>query len=305
MTTHATDSTAKRSIAGIPVSSIGLGGASWSLIDTPDWPVDDKAGRSDEEAVATIHAALDAGVTLLDTARVYTTATHPGHSEALFRRALASYPDTSDVLVTTKGGHYRSGNNFPICANPEALRSDCDASRALLAVDRIDLYQLHFPDPAVPFEDSIRALAELRDDGWIRHIGVSNVSLPQLEQALSIAPIVSVQNHFSPLDQGDREMVDYCAEHSIAYMSYSPLGGGAHGAGRTALQDAFPAAAALAARREISLQRLALAWLLSLSSTMIPICGSSRPESIRDSALAGELELTEEELVELDFGSAA
>jgi aryl-alcohol dehydrogenase-like predicted oxidoreductase len=294
----------ERSIGDLTVSAIGLGGASWSFVDAPGWPDDDKAGRSDEEAVETIHAAIDAGGTLIDTARVYTTATHPGHSEALIRRALASHPRGSSVVVATKGGHYRSGDNFPICGSAEALKSDCEASRALLARDRIDLYQLHWPDPAVGIEASIKALAQLRDAGWIRHIGVSNVSVSQLEEAVSIAPIASVQNHFSPLDQSDRSMVDYCAKQSIAYMAYSPLGGGAHGVGRSALGDAFPAAGRVAERRGVSLQRLALAWLTSLSPTLIPICGASRPVSIRDSLLAAELELSDEELAELDFESA-
>jgi aryl-alcohol dehydrogenase-like predicted oxidoreductase len=300
----ADEAATKRSIGEVTVSAIGLGGASWSLLDSPGWPDDAKAGRSDEEGIETIHAAIDAGVTLIDTARVYTTATHPGHSEALIRRALASHPRGSSIVVATKGGQYRSGNNFPVCGSPEALKSDCEASRALLGRDRIDLYQLHWPDPAIGIEASIEALAQLRDAGWIREIGVSNVSVAQLEEAVSIAPIASVQNHFSPLDQSDRSMVDYCAEQSIAYMAYSPLGGRANGVGRSALADTFPAAVRMAERRGVSLQRLALAWLISLSPTLIPICGASRPASIRDSLLAAELELSDEEWAELDFESA-
>jgi aryl-alcohol dehydrogenase-like predicted oxidoreductase len=286
---------AQRQIADLPVSAVGLGGASWSLTDLPDWPEDQKAGRGENEAIATIHAAIEGGLTLIDTARAYTTATHPGHSETLIRRAVAAHPNGAGVVVATKGGHYRSGNEFPVCGSPAALRADCDASRALLAVDRIDLYQLHWPDPTVGMSASIEALAELREAGWIRHIGVSNVTIEQLEEARAVAPIASVQNHFSPLEQGDREMVDYCAEHEIAYLSYSPLGGGAP------LSETFPAAAALAAQRGVSLQQLALAWMLGLSPTLIPICGASRPDSIRDSLQAAELELSEEDLAALDF----
>jgi aryl-alcohol dehydrogenase-like predicted oxidoreductase len=295
----------QRQIADMQVSAIALGGASWSLTDIADRAADHKVGRTDVEAAKTVHAAIDAGVTLIDTARVYTTATHPGHNEALIRRALAAHEKGSGVVIATKGGHYRSGDNFPVCASPQALKSDCEASRALFAVDRIDLYQLHYPDSVTPLEASIEALVDLREEGSIRHIGVSNVTLDQLKQALSVTSIASVQNHFSPLDQSDRAMIDYCAEHSIAYLAYSPLGGGAHGAGRTAIGDAFPAAAAAAERHGISLQQLALGWMLGLSPTLIPICGANRPESIRDSVLAGALALSADELAALDFGTAA
>ncbi len=292
----------QRRIADLPVSALGLGGTAWSLEDLLE--PDERRRRTDEDGVAAIDAALDAGITLLDTARAYTTATHPGHSETLFRRALSEYEgDRSAVVLATKGGHYRHGDEFPVDASPEALRSDCTASRSLLGVERIDLYQLHHPDPEVPIKTAVGALAELREEGWIRHIGVSNFSLIQLDEALSVAPIASVQNQFSPLSQDDRPMVDFCAEHSIAYLAYSPLGGDPR-LGGARLEEAFPAAAALASRRGVSPQRLALAWLLSLSPTLIPICGASRPASIRDSALAMALELSEEELAELDFGTA-
>jgi aryl-alcohol dehydrogenase-like predicted oxidoreductase len=294
----------QRSIADLSVSAIGLGGASWSLIDLSACREDDRAGRNEEEAIAAIRAAVDAGVRLIDTARAYTTATHPGHSEALIRRALSGCAERDEVIVASKGGHYRDGDQFPVCASPTALRRDCEASLALLAVERIDLYQLHWPDPTLPIRTSVEALVELREAGWIRHLGVCNVSLGQLAEALAVGPIASVQNHFSPFDQGDREMVDFCAEHGIAYLSYSPLRRGADGAGPAALSDAFPAAAAVAERLGVSLPRLALAWLLSVSPTLIPICGASRPESIRDSLLAPELELDQEDLAALDFGAS-
>jgi aryl-alcohol dehydrogenase-like predicted oxidoreductase len=202
-------------------------------------------------------------------------------------------------VVATKGGHYRNGDDFPIDARPEALRRDCALSRDLLGVDRIDLYFLHHPDPRLPLRASIAALAELQTEGWIRHIGVSNVSLAQLDEALSVAPVAAVQNRFSPLEQTDRPVVDFCAKTGIAYLAYSPLGGRA-----SALANAFPAAAALAARKGVSMPRLALAWLLTVSPTLIPITGAGRPESIRDSALAADLQLTEDELVRLDFAHA-
>jgi aryl-alcohol dehydrogenase-like predicted oxidoreductase len=264
----------------MPVSAIGLGSASWSL-----------SGRPDAGGVRLIHAALDAGITLIDTARAYTTPTHPGLGEALVRSALAEHRAGSSVVVATKGGHYRNGDDFPIDARPEALRRDCALSRDLLGIDRIDLYFLHHPDPRVPVRASVAALAELQEEGRIRHIGVSNVSLAEFEEALSVAPIAAVQNRFSPLEQTDRPIVDICAQTGIAYLAYNPLGGGA-----SALAEAFPAAADLAARKGVSMPRLALAWLLTVSPTLIPITGAGRPESIRDSALAADLQLTEEEL---------
>jgi aryl-alcohol dehydrogenase-like predicted oxidoreductase len=278
-----------RQIGDLSVSAIALGSASWSLIARPEG-----------ESVEAVHAALDAGITLIDTARAYTTASDPGLGEALVRRALAEHPAGSRVVVATKGGHYRDGDDFPIDARPEALRRDCALSRELLGIARVDLYFLHHPDPRVPVAASIAALAELQAEGWIRHIGVSNVSLAQLAEALSVAPIAAVQNRFSPLKQSDRPVVDACAEIGIAYLAYNPLSDGA-----SSLAHAFPAAAALAASKRVSLPRLALAWLLTVSPTLIPITGASRPESIRDSALAADLRLTEDELSRLDFASQA
>jgi aryl-alcohol dehydrogenase-like predicted oxidoreductase len=275
-----------RLIGDMSVSAIGLGSASWAL-----------TGQPDAEGVKAIHAALDAGITLIDTARAYTTPSHPGLGETLVRRALAEHRAGSSVVVATKGGHYRDGDEFPIDARPESLRRDCALSRDLLGIDRIDLYFLHHPDPRVPVRAAVAALAALQEEGWIRHIGVSNVSLAQLEAALSVAPIAAVQNRFSPVDQTDRPVVDVCAQSGIAYLAYSPLGGRA-----SALAQAFPGAADLAARKGVSMPRLALAWLLTVSPTLIPITGAGRPESIRDSALAADLQLTEDEVSRLDFG---
>jgi aryl-alcohol dehydrogenase-like predicted oxidoreductase len=292
---------APRFIGDRPVFPIALGGASWSFTDHPLWgnirPPDD------ELALRAIHAALDAGMTLIDTARAYTTVDHPGHSQALIARALASHPAGSQVMVATKGGHYRKGNSFPNDASPDAIRRDCESSLCLLGVDCIDLYQLHTPDPEVPIATTMSAFAELRDEGLIRYVGVSGVSLAQLEEAASVVPITSVQNMFSPFRQDDRPMLDYCTEHSIAYLAHSPLsGGGGLLGGQAHLSEAFPAAAAIAERQNISVQRLALAWLLTLSPVIIPITGASKPATIRDSALAARINLTDDDLSELDFG---
>lgn len=275
-----------RSIAGRPVSAIALGGASWPFSD-----------MDDEAAVRSIHTAIDHGVTMIDTARAYTRVDHPGHSEAVIAQALASHPRGAEVFVATKGGHYRDGDAFPIDARRDTVRRHCETSLELLGVERIDLYQLHWPDPEVPVEDAMRTFAELRDEGLISEVGVSNFSIDQLEEARAVVPIASVQNSFSPFRQDDRAMLDHCAEHGIAYLSYSPLRGAAH----TNLDEAFPAAAALAKEKGISIQRLALAWLLRLSPAMIPICGASRPETVADSAQAATTSLSDDELAALDF----
>jgi aryl-alcohol dehydrogenase-like predicted oxidoreductase len=295
-----------RFIGNTQVSALGLGGASWSFADYAPWVAATPHPVDDEMAIQTIHAALDSGLTLIDTARVYTTAEHPGHSEALIARALESHPRGRDVLVATKGGHYRDGNDFPVDARRDTIRRHCEMSLRVLGLDRIDLYQLHLPDPAVPIREAMATLAELRDEGFVRDVGVCNVSIQQLEEAISVVPVVSVQNRFSPFHQEDREMVEHCAELSIAYLAHSPLGGGPppHGGRAAALAASFPAAQALAQRKGISVYRLALAWLLSQSPTLIPLCGAGRPESIRDSALAIETAFSEDDLETVDFAQA-
>lgn len=290
--------TQARFIGNIEVSAVGLGGASWSFADYDPWVEATPHPVDDDLAIRTIHAALDCGIRLIDTARVYTTADHPGHSEALIARALASHPAGRTVLVATKGGHYRDGNDFPVDAKRDTIRRHCETSLRILGVDQIDLYQLHLPDPAVPMREAMATFAELRDEGVVRDVGVCNVSIEQLEEAMSVVPIVSVQNRFSPFHQEDRAMVDHCAEHAIAYLAHSPLGGGPppHGGRAAGLAASFPAATDVAKRRGISVYRLALAWLLSLSPTLIPLCGAGRPESIRDSALAAETLLSGDDL---------
>jgi aryl-alcohol dehydrogenase-like predicted oxidoreductase len=278
---------ATRALGARDVFPIALGGASWSFIE------DD----ADERGIETIHAAIASGVTLIDTAHVYTRVDHPGHSEALIARALATHPDRSRIVVATKGGHYRDGDEFPIDARPDTVRRHCQTSLELLGVERLDLYQLHWPDPNVPMRDAMKTFAELQAEGLIDEVGLSNVSIAQLEEARSVVPIVSVQNTFSPFRQDDRPMLDYCSENSIAYLSYSPLRGPDSGN----LATTFPAAAAVAASKGISIERLTLAWLLALSPAMIPISGAGRPATIRDSAQAPDVILTEEDLAAVDF----
>lgn len=283
MTAESRHAPPARLVGGRSVGPVGLGGAWWSFVDEPD-----------PDAVrGVIHAALDAGITLLDTARAYTTLDHPSHNEWLVARALADHPLRDDVLVVTKGGHYRSGPaEFAIDARPQALRAAIDLSLTTLGVERLGLYLLHWPDPAVPLEESVGAMEEARLAGKIAMIGVSNVSLEQYERARSVAPIAAVQNDFSPFVPGDRAVLERCTDDGVAYLAYTPLGGARRG---ESLAAAFPAIGRAAAAHGVSVQRVALAWLLARSPRLVPIIGSSTPAHVRDSAAAPSTALTHEE----------
>jgi aryl-alcohol dehydrogenase-like predicted oxidoreductase len=254
-------------------------------------------GRPDEaQAIRTIHAALDAGVNLLDTADAYSDGEEDvGRGERLIARALRDVPAAERPLVATKAGHTRPGGRWELDGRPEYLRGACEASLRALETDTIDLLQLHRPDPATPFAESVGALAELLEEGKIRHVGLSNVTVAQLEEAEAIVEVAAVQNELSleyvePLRNGE---VAACAERGIPLLAWSPLGGasGAADAGSSA-----PAVGRIAAERDVSPQRVALAWLLSLSPTVLPIPGSRRPETILDSVAAVDLQLSGEEI---------
>jgi aryl-alcohol dehydrogenase-like predicted oxidoreductase len=189
-------------------------------------------GRPDEErSIRTIHAALDAGVTLIDTADAYHLhAGETGHNERLIAKALASYPgDASDVLVATKGGHLRPGDgSWTVDGSPAHLRAAAEASLKALGVDAIGLYQFHRPDPKVPYEESVGALAELLAAGKIRLAGISNASIEQIDIArrvLGDGNLASVQNQFSPAFRSSEGELRHAAEHGIAFLPWSPLGG--------------------------------------------------------------------------------
>ena len=276
--------TQTRELAGASVFPIGLGGMPMSL-----------AGRPPEErSVRTIHAALDAGVNLIDTADAYSKDdTDVGHNERLIAKALRGRRD--GVIVATKGGHTRPGGSWEIDASPEHLRAACEASLLALETDRIDLYQLHRPDVQVPYAESIGAIKQLQDEGKVRWIGISNASVDQIDEACSIADVVAVQNQLSleyrhPLELGE---VALCERRGIAFLPWSPLGGISKAADAAGAHDPVGAAAAA---HGVSPQQVALAWLLALSPQMIPIPGASRPESIEDSVRAAELELSDDEL---------
>jgi len=270
-----------RRIGDVEVSAIGLGAMPLSLPGRPDR----------ERAIATIHAALDVGITLIDTADAYTTdADGPGHNEILVAEALRGRPE--EVLVATKGGLlYRDGGPWDRNGTPAHLKKAARESRARLGVDAIGLYQFHRPDPGVPYEDSIGAIRELVDEGVIRMAGISNVTVAQIALADHVlgGRLVSVQNQFSPAYRSSQGELDYCVDHEIAFLPWSPLGGIGRGDEVFAAGSVFTD---VALELDVSPQRVALAWELSLGHCVVPIPGASRPATVTDSAGAAELVLS-------------
>lgn len=282
----------RRRIGTTEVSAIGLGAMPMSIERRPD----------EERSIRTIHAALDAGITLIDTADAYHWhADEVGHNESLIARALASYGgDTSGVLVATKGGHVRPGDgSWTIDGSPSHIKAACEASLKRLGVEAIGLYQHHRPDPRVPYAESIGALKELVDAGKVRMAGISNANPDQIREAHRILGdrLVSVQNQYSPAFRSSEPELWLCTELGLAFLPWSPLGG----IGRAReLGDRFAPFAEVAAARGVSPQQVCLAWMLARSPVVIPIPGASRPETIRDSAAAADLVLDADELARLD-----
>ena len=281
----------QRSIGDFQVGAIGLGGVPMSIEGRPDT----------DRSVATIVAALDAGVTLIDTADAYHIhADEVGHNESLIAQALASWNgDASKVLVATKGGHVRPGDgSWTVDGDPAYLKLAAEASLKRLGVEAIGLYQFHRPDPKVPYEDSVGAIRDLLDEGKIRLAGISNANPDQIRQAQQIlgGRLAAVQNQFSPAFRSSEPELQLCHELGIAFLPYSPLGGIGNAA---KLGDSFEKFAVVAKSHGVSPQQVALAWELAQSPRVIPIPGASRPESITDSARAADLELTQAELLDL------
>jgi aryl-alcohol dehydrogenase-like predicted oxidoreductase len=282
-----------RKIGQVTVGAIGLGGMPMSIEGRPE----------EARSIRTIHAALDAGVTLIDTADAYHLhAGETGHNERLIAKALASYAgDASDVLVATKGGHIRPGDgSWTVDGSPEHLRTAAEASLKALGVDAIGLYQFHRPDPKVPYAESIGALKELLDAGKIRMAGISNASIEQIDIAVRVlgeGNLASVQNQFSPAFRSSEPELRHSAELGVAFLPWSPLGGigraGRLGAQHAAFQEVADA-------HGVSPQQVTLAWMLAKAPVVIPIPGASRPESIIDSAQAASLTLSPAELTRLD-----
>jgi aryl-alcohol dehydrogenase-like predicted oxidoreductase len=257
--------------------------------------------RLDEaQSIRTIHAALDAGIRLIDTADAYSVdSSDVGHNELLLAKALRQWSGERDqVMVATKGGHTRTPDGgWGLNGRPEYLRQACEASLKALEVEAIDLYQYHRPDPSVPYAESVGALKQLLDEGKIRLAGISNASVAQISEAMGIVELASVQNEFSPRFRSSQLELEFCAEHDIAFLPWSPLGGIGKAGELGARHAAF---AEIAQAHGVSPQQVALAWELAKAPVVIPIPGATRPETITDSARAAELELSAEELARLD-----
>jgi aryl-alcohol dehydrogenase-like predicted oxidoreductase/predicted kinase len=256
-------------------------------------------GVTAASATAVLHAALDAGVTLLDTADVYGPDDAAiGHNERLVAQALKSWSgDSTRVRIATKGGLTRPGGRWLADGRARHLVAACAASRLALGVERIDLYQLHAPDPRVSLATSVRALAGLRRDGWIGEIGLCNVSLRQLREALEIVPIAAVQVELGPWRDGPLRggLVGECATLGIQVLAHRPLGGpaGARRVGRD------PTLSAIAARHGATPWEVALAWLRDLAPVVVPLPGPTRVETARSAARAASLALTSTDRGEL------
>ena len=239
-------------------------------------------------AIAVLRRAVELGVNLIDTADSY----GPHVSEELIAEALYPYPE--DLLITTKGGLIRTGpGKWPADGRPEHLREACEGSLRRLRLDTIELYQHHRPDKKVPYERSIAALKELQDEGKIRHIGVSNVNVEQLETAREIVEVVSVQNRFNLTDRHSQDVLERCEELGIAFFPWAPIAAGD-------LAEPGGPVNRIASTHDASPGQVALAWLLARSAAIVPIPGTSSVEHLEENLAAADLQLTADELAELE-----
>lgn len=283
----------KRMLAGRDVSAIGLGAMPLSMNN-------DKETPSHDDAIATVHAALDAGITFIDTADIYAPAwDQMGHNERVVGEAVRTWSgDTGDVLIATKGGITRAeGEVWGRDGTASYLRRALELSLENLGVDVIDLYQYHRPDRWLVYGEVMATLATFQEEGLIRAIGISNASVEEIEiaqQVLGEGNLASVQNEFSPRHPGSIDELRHCGAHGIAFLPWSPLGG--TGGAARAVGERFGAFAEIGARYDVSPQQVVLAWELALDPCVIPIPGARRAASIVDSAKAVDLELTADEV---------
>ncbi len=234
-----------------------------------------------------LRRVVELGVNLIDTADSY----GPEVSENLIAEALHPYPD--DLVIATKGGLRRTGpGEWPRAAHPDRLKECCEGSLRRLRLDRIDLYQLHSPDPQVPLEDSVGALKELQDEGKIRHIGVSNVSVDELERSRALVDVVTVQNRYNLLERRSERVLEACEREAIGFIPWYPLATGDLARPGGPLDE-------LARKNDSTPSQLALAWLLARSPQMLPIPGTASEQHLEENLAATELELTPDELERL------
>jgi aryl-alcohol dehydrogenase-like predicted oxidoreductase len=240
------------------------------------------------QARATLRRAVELGVNFIDTADSY----GPEVSERLIAEALNPYPE--DLVIATKGGLVRPGpGRWDADGRPEHLRSACEGSLRRLRLDQIPLYQFHRPDPRVPLAESLGMLMQLKDEGKIRHIGVSNVSEAQLRDAQQLTPIVSVQNRYNAADRKSESMVDACELEQIAFLPWAPI----------QQADGNPAVAQAAKRHGASPRQIVLAWLLARSPQILPIPGTGSPEHVETNVAAAAIELSTDEAAAITRGA--
>ncbi len=272
------------------VSAIGYGGMHLSVTDRPP----------EEQSVQVLHAVFNAGVTLIDTADVYCQSERDlGHNERLIATALRTWGGQRErIVVATKGGMTRPRGRWERDGSPEHLRKACDRSLKALSVEQIDLYQFHAPDKAVPFTESVGALADLQREGKIRWMGLSNVSVAQIREAQAIVQITSVQNRLNPFfREAIRDgVVKYCAEQGLGFLAYSPVGGGRL---NRKLPD-HPVLKEIAARHGASCHAVTLAWVRAQGKTVIPIPSARTVEHALDSTGSLAIQLSREELAAID-----
>jgi len=241
-----------------------------------------------EEAKRVLRRVIELGINLIDTADSY----GPEVSERLIAETL--YPYSKELVIATKGGLTRSGpGRWESNGRPSYLRSACEGSLKRLKVDEIDMYQLHSPDPKVPFEESVGALVELKDEGKIRHIGLSNVDVDELEAAEKLTPIVSVQNRYSLLDRTSEPVLTECSGEGIAFLPWRPIEGGQ-------LASETGVLAEMAKRHGATTGQVALAWLLAHSPVTLPIPGTSKVAHLEENLAAIAIQLAPAEVAELD-----
>lgn len=276
------------------ISRIGLGGMWFSIEGRPDR----------EQSKRVIHRAVELGVTFIDTADVYCLDEEDlNHNERLIAETLSELETDADVLVATKGGLARPEGRWESDATPESLRKAAQRSRDALGVETIALYQLHAPDPRVPFESSMEALAALKQDKVVGAVGLSNVDLDEVRVAEAITTISSIQNRYNPWDLTSEEsgLLDHCDEREITFVPYSPLGG----ARRVKLLQAHGPVRRLGAELDASPAELILAWQLAKSERSVPIPSARREESIESSVRAASLRLDDETIAALEAAFAS
>jgi pyridoxine 4-dehydrogenase len=252
-----------------------------NIIGSPD---------DEDEARAVLERAREMGVDFIDTADSY----GPAVSERLIGEVYG--PDYEDVTIATKGGLWRTlDGSWPPCGDPEYLQNALMGSLDRLGVDSIDLYQFHRPDPDTPFEDSVHQLAEFKDEGLIEHVGVSNVSVEQLETAQEIVEIATVQNEFNVGDRSDEDVLSACEDAGIGFIPWSPIGSGQNDLGGRA-DDVSE----IADSHDASESQIALAWLLQRSPVTLPIPGTSSVEHLEENVAASGIELSDDEMERLE-----